>query len=358
MKLNLTKRGVVPILLASSLVGMIGITPIVSTVAGASSHANVTCKKAPAQKIGIVDLLAASPIDFLTDQATEAAANELGWKWTFNDSGYNASTANSQIIADISAGDTLIVTTSWDAADIAVGLKAAAAAKVPVVETAAGNLPAVGPGKFAAMYGENETLMGSILTNYIVKHVKNANIADLWTNANYAGVLRQNAVKSVVSHTKGATIGYTVNANLTAPQANIQAAFAADPKVNAVYLIFDDMNVAAAAELRTLHKTNVKIYGYFTEASNLALLKSHQIAALATDNLPKTGIVAVDQFLNVKVHKTMWDRNAVAKAGGLQYTVVTKPVAPFSLASTIAPFVKKWRAAGFCTYGIGTLSHQ
>ena len=358
MKLHIHKRGVVPILLASSLFATMSITVNSSTLSGATVHPKASCRKAPAEKIGIVDLLAASPIDLLTDQATEAAANELGWTWTFNDSGYVASTANADIEADVSAGDNLIVTTSWDAADISAGLAAAAAAKIPVVETAAGNLPAVGPGKFAAMYGENESTMGRILAKYIVTHVKNANIADLWTNANYAGVLRQNAIKSVVAHTKGAKIGYAVNANLTAPQANIQAAFAADPKINAVYLIFDDMNVAAAAELRTLHKTNVKIYGYFTEASNLALMKRHQIAALATDNLPKTGIVAIDQFLNVTTKHVPWDQNAVAKAGGLQYTVVTKPVAPFNLATTMAPFVKAWHAAGYCTYGLGHVTQQ
>ena len=358
MRLNIHKGGVVPILLASSLLATMAITSITSTVSGAAVHPRATCTKAPAEKIGIVDLLAASPIDFLTDQATEAAANELGWTWTFNDSGYVAATANSQIIADVAAGDNLIVTTSWDAAGISAGLDAAAKANIPVVETAAGNLPAVGPGKFAAMYGESETVMGSILAKYIVKHVKHANIAELWTNANYAGVLRHNAVKSVVAHAMGSKIGYSVNANLTAPQANIQAAFAANPKINAIYLIFDNMNVAAAAELRTLHKTNVKIYGYFTEASNLALMRSGQIAALATDNLPKTGIVAIDQFLNVTAHSAQWDQSAVANAGGLQYTVVSKPVLPFSLANTMAPFVKKWQAAGYCTYGIGTVSHQ
>lgn len=358
MRLGIHKGGLVPILLVSSLMATMSITAITSTVSGAASQPKVACKKAPAEKIGIVDLLAASPIDFLTDQATEAAANELGWTWTFNDSGYVAATANSQIIADVAAGDNLIVTTSWDAADISAGLAAAAKAHIPVVETAAGNLPAVGPGKFAAMYGENESVMGSILAKYIVTHVKHAVIADLWTNANYAGVLRQKAVRNVVAHSPGAKIGYAVNANLTAPQANIQAAFAANPKINAIYLIFDDMNVAAAAELRTLHKTKVKIYGYFTEASNLALMRSGQIAALATDNLPKTGIVAVDQFLNVTTHKAPWDQNAVAKAGGLQYKVVSKPVQPFSLNATMAPFVKKWRAEGYCTYGIGSVSHQ
>ena len=358
MKLGIHKRGVVPILLASSLVATMAITSVTSTVSGAASHPKTTCTKAPSQKIGIVDLLAASPIDFLTDQATEAAANELGWTWTFNDSGYVAATANAQILADVAAGDNLIVTTSWDAAGIAEGLAAAAKANIPVVETAAGNLPAVGAGKFAAMYGENESVMGSILAKYIVSHVRHADIAELWTNANYAGVLRHNAIQSVVANAKGAKIGYAVNANLVAPQANIQAAFAADPKINAVYLIFDNMNVAAASELRTLHKAKIKIYGYFTEASNVALMRSGQIAALATDNLPKTGIVAVDQFLNVTVNSVPWDQNAVASAGGLQYKVVTKPVQPFSLAATMAPFVKKWHSEGYCTFGLGQVTHQ
>lgn len=347
-------------LLASSMMAGVSINAFATSASASSRHANVACTKAPAKKVAIIDLLAASPIDFLTDQASEAAINELGWTYTFNDSGYVAATANADILAAVAAKVDLIITTSWDAAGISVGLAAAHSAGIPVVETAAGNLPAVGngPHQFAAMYGENETVMGQILAKYIVTHVKNANVADLWTNANYAGVLRQNAIVKVVSGSKPAKIGFSVNANLTAPQANIQAAFAADPKINSIYLIFDNMNVAAAAELRTLHKQNVKIYGYFTEASNLALMRSGQIAALATDNLPKTGIVAVDQFLNVSVRHQAWNQHAVAAAGGLQYTVVTKPINPFNLNATMAPFVKIWHAEGFCTYGIGQLTHQ
>jgi len=354
MKISNLRRKVIPALLASSLVAGGTVTAISMSVS-ASPAAAASCRQAPHKKIAIIDLLAASPIDFLTDQATEAAANELGWSYTFVDSGYNAATANAAILAAVAAHDDLIVTTSWDASAISQGLAAAAAAHIPVVETAAGNLPS---NKFAAMYNEDETIMGRILAKYIVKHVPNANIMDLWTNANYAGTLRENAVKYVFAHTPGAKIGYSVNANLTAPQANVQAALAADPTINAAYLIFDNMNVAAAAELRTLNRTNVKIYGYFTEDSNLALMRSGQIAALATDNLQKTGIVAVDQFLKVATKHVGWDKNAVAKAGGLQYTVVTNPHNRFSLTRTIAPFIKSWHSAGYCTYGIGTLSHQ
>lgn len=318
---------------------------VAGTTASGKSQGKI-CVSVPPQTIGVVDLISSSPIDLLTDQAVEQAATDLGWKYQFVNSNANATTAIQAINTFVSEHVGLIVDTSWDAGPIRSGLLAAQKAHIPVVELAAGNNPSP---LFAAMYNENETEMGKIVAQYIVDHVPNARIGDLSTNANYAGVLRQNALVSVVAATNGkAQIVDNIQANLTNPGPQVQAELAAHPNINALYVVFDDMDVAVAAELRTLHKTNVKMYGYFTEASNLALMRSGQIAALGTANLPLGGVVAIDQFLHHLKTGAAFNPNAVAAAGGLHYQVVTTPVVPFNNTQTIAPFLTKWAKEYAC----------
>ncbi len=340
-----TKRySAAAVLSAALLAAGVGV-PIATATNAAASTANTACHAAPSASVGIVDQLASAPIDLLTDQAVEQAATKLGWSYHFVDSNYNVTTALQAINSYISDKVKLIVVTSWGQDQIRAGIVAAKKAGIPVVEVGAGG---GNTNLYTAAYNENETQIASVLARYMVTHIKSAHIALLGTNAIVAGTLRDNALKAAVAGTHGkATIDYSVNANLTDPGPEVQAALAAHPDINTFFLVFDDMVVPAAAELRTLH-SNAKIYSFYTEATNLQLLKSGQIAALGTANLPLGGVVAVDQELNHLAKGTAFNPNAEALAGGLKYQVVTKPVAPFSLAHTIAPFASKWKSEGYC----------
>lgn len=323
----------------------VGFPILTTSTASVATAASSTCKAAPTASVGIVDQLASAPIDLLTDKAVEQASTDLGWSYHFVDSNYNVTTALQAINSYIQDKVSLIVITSWGQDQIRAGIIAAKKAGIPIVEVGAGG---GSTSDFTATYNENETKIGTALANYMVANIKHAHIALLGTNAIVAGTLRDNALKLAVARTKGkAAIDYSVNANLTDPGPEVQAALAAHPNINAFYLVFDDMVVPAAAELRTLH-SKAKIYSYFTEATNLQLMKSGQIAALGTANLPLGGVVAVDQELSHLVSKTAFSPTAEAQAGGLNYEVVTAPFAPFSNTQTIAPFASKWKSQGYC----------
>ena len=326
------------------LIAGVGV-PILTSSTGSVAAASTSCKKAPSASIGIVDQLASAPIDLLTDKAVEQAATDLGWSYHFVDSNYNVTTALQAINSYIQDKVKMIVVTSWGEDQIRAGIVAAKKAGIPVVEVGAGG---GNTSDYTVAYNENESEIAKVLSTYLVAHDKKAQIALLGTNVIAAGTLRDNALKAAVAVSHGsAHIDYSVNANLTDPAPDVQAALAAHPNINAFFLVFDDMVVPAAAELRTLH-SKAKIYTFYTEASNLQLLRSGQIAALGTANLPLGGVVAIDQELSHLVKKTAFSPSAEQKAGGLHYEVVTAPLAPFNNTKTIAPFAAKWKSEGCC----------
>jgi ABC-type sugar transport system substrate-binding protein len=237
----------------------------------------------------------------------------------------------------------LIIDTSIDAAPIRTALVAAKSAGIPVIELNAGNAPSP---LLTAAYAENETTMGKILADYIVQNVPNAKIGDLATNLNYAGVLRETAVKASVAASGGrAQIAADSQVDLTNPVVNTEKTLTdeltAHPDINAVYAVFDNMAVAAASALHTKN-SNAKLYTYFTSDSNLNLMRNHKLAAVADANLPFGAVIAYDQFLKHIKTGSAFDPNALQKAGGLSYRVVTSPSEVFTNTGTLAPYLAKW----------------
>jgi ABC-type sugar transport system substrate-binding protein len=303
----------------------------------------------PKKKVGVVDLIAQSPIDFKTDQMALQAAKSLGWSTHFIDAGGDVNKAQQAVQSFVNEHVDLIIDTSVDAAPIRQGLQAAKAANIPVVELAAGNAPSP---LLTAAYAENEATMGKILADHIVKTVPNARIADLSTNLNFAGVERENAVKASVAASGGkAKIVADQQVDLTNPVVNttktLTDMLTAHPEINAVYAVFDNMAVAAANAIRT-KGSKAKLYTYFTSDSNLKLMRNGQVAALADDNLPFGAVIAIDQFLKHVKSGAAFDPNALQTAGGLQYRVVTSPNEVFTNTATLAPYLKKWASEYHC----------
>lgn len=318
-----------------------------SGAAGSGSSTQTTASGvkicAPKKTVGIVDLIAESPIDFKTDQGAQLAATDLGWKYNFVDAAGDVTKAETAIQGFVNQHVDLIIDTSVDSAPIRVGLQAAKAAGIPVVELAAGNTPSP---LFTAMYNENETTMGKILAQYIVDHVPSAQIGDLSTNLNYAGVLRENAVKAVVAASGGkAKIAQDQQVDLTNPVVNttktLTDELTAAPNINAVYAVFDNMAAAAAS---VIHQKGgkAKLFTYFTSPSNLSLMKNGEIAAVADANLPFGAVIAFDQYLKHLKTGAAFDPNALQTAGGLSYRVVTSPNEVFTNTTTIAPYLTQW----------------
>ena len=323
------------------------------TTARQIARANGVCT--PKMKVGVVDLIAQSPIDFKTSMMAVATAKKLGWDVQFVDAAGDPAKAQVAIQSFVTQKYDLIINTSVDAAPIRSALQAAKAANIPVFETAAGNKSS---DLFAGMYNEDETTMGRILMEYIVKTVPNAKVSNLTTRLNYAGLLRDNAIRKVVAATGGkAEIVASTEVDLTNAVVNttkiVTDHITAHPDVNAVYAVFDNMAAAAINAVRAKGST-AGVYSYFSTAANLKFLRSKSLLkAVADANLPLGAVVAFDQFLKWKINKTPIDRNALKKLGGMTYKIVDQANVPatgevFSNVRTLAPFWAKWQKAYPC----------
>jgi ABC-type sugar transport system substrate-binding protein len=311
-----------------------------STASAAASTGKVCAKK---ETVGIVDLIAESPIDAKSDAMAELASKDLGWTYHFIDAAGDPNKMEQAVQSFVNEHVNLIIDVSIDAAPIRVGLQAAKAAHIPVFEVNSGNQPS---SLLNAAYAENETEMGKILADYIVKTVPSAQIGDLATNLSYAGILRENAVKASVAASGGkAHIAADEQVDLTNPVVNTEKTLTDEltghPNINAVYAVYDNMAVAAASAIRT-KQSKAKLYTYFTSASNLNLMRKGEIAAVADANLPFGVVVGIDQFLKYAKSGTAFDPNALHKAGGLTYRIVTSPQEVFTNQGTLAPYLAKW----------------
>ena len=304
-------------------------------------------------KVGVVDLIAQSPIDNKTSQMAVQTAKALGWSVQFVDAAGDPAKGQAAIQSFVDQKYDLIFNTSIDAAPIRSALQAAKKAGIPVFETAAGNAPS---DLFAGMYNEDETTMGRILMEYIVKTVPNAKISDLTTRLNRAGLLRDNAIRAVVKANPSAKILAATEVDLTNAVVNttkiVTDHLTAHPDINAVYAVFDNMAAAAINAVRA-KGSKAGVYSYFTTAANLKFLRSKGLLkAVADANLPLGAVVGFDQFLAWKVNKTPIDKNALAKIGGMTYKIIDQDNVPvtgevFSNAGTLAPYLAKWKK----TYG-------
>ena len=340
---------------AIALVAGLAATTTVSagTTARQIVHAGGVCT--PKMKVGVVDLIAQSPIDFKTSMMAVATGKKLGWDVQFVDAAGDPAKAQIAIQSFVTQKYDLIINTSVDAAPIRSALQAAKAANIPVFETAAGNKAS---DLFAGMYNEDETTMGKILMDYIVKTVPNAKVSNLTTRLNYAGLLRDNAIRKVVAATGGkAQIAASTEVDLTNAVVNttkiVTDHLTAHPDINAVYAVFDNMAAAAINAVRAKGST-AGVYSYFSTAANLKFLRSKSLLkAVADANLPLGAVVAFDQFLNWKINKVAIDRDALKKMGGMTYKIVDQANVPatgevFSNNGTLAPFWAKWQKAYHC----------
>jgi ABC-type sugar transport system substrate-binding protein len=340
------------------VIGLAGTAMILAaTTASGSSTTSATSGRdakicIPKRTVGQGDIIAQSPIDFKSDQMGKLIAQKLGWTYKFSDAAGDPTKLNKIYQGFVTQKVDVIINTSGDASPIRSALLAAKRANIPVFEVNSGNQ--ISPLQ-AGQYAEDETTMGKILAQYIVKTVKNARISDLTTKLTYAGGLRETALRKVVAGSGGkAKIVAANEVDLTNPVVNttkiVTDHLTAHPDINAVFAVFDNMAAAAIQAVRSKGKAgSVGVYTYFTTPANLKYLRTNTpLKAVADANLPFGVVIAYDQFIQHEFKKKAIDKNALQKAGGLSYRIVDRKSVPktgevFSNAKTLAPYLKKWQ---------------
>jgi len=339
------------------IVGLAGAAIVAATTASGSSTKQAKSARAdariciPKRSVGQGDIIAQSPIDFKSDQMGKLIAQKLGWSYKFSDAAGDPTKLNKIYQGYVLQKVDMIMNTSGDASPIRSDLLAAKRSKIPVFEVNSGNQIS---SLQTAQYAEDETTMGKILAQYIVKTVKNARISDLTTKLTFAGGLREKALRKVVAASGGkAKIVAANEVDLTNPVVNttkiVTDHLTGHPDINAVFAVFDNMAAASIQAVRSKGKAgSVGVYTYFTTPANLKYLRTNTpLKAVADANLPFGVVVAYDQYIQSEFKHKKVDKNALQKAGGLSYRIVDRQNVPksgevFSNAKTLAPYLKKW----------------
>src|SRR6266498_2194119 len=103
--------------------------------AGAHSTAAVKRIKLPKETIGVMGPVDAAEVIKLVNDATVQAAKTLGWKTIRVDPGGDPAKMASGMTSLVNAHVNAIVLTTMEPSTIASGLRAAARAKIPVIDT-------------------------------------------------------------------------------------------------------------------------------------------------------------------------------------------------------------------------------
>lgn len=301
--------------------------------------------------VGYVDIFAASPIETAMKELSDAAVKSVGWDMKFVDAAGDFTKMQQAIQSFVNQKVDYIIVASADAAPIRQGLQAAKAANIPVVEIGGGNLDP--QNLFTATYNEDEKQLGKMLAEHIVETVPDAKIADLATTLNHSGQARGEGLKEAVDGSGGSA---EIAASQQVDSANVVPSttktltdmLTANPDINAIYATFDSMATAAANAART-KGSDAKVYTTFATPPNLEMIEKGQLAAVIDANLAITPAVAFDQFLNHAQNGAEFDPDAVEKAGGLGYRIVTSPDQTYDVNETFAPFLEKWAKAYPCS---------
>ena len=301
----------------------------------------------------MLDIVRSSPISAVSEDAIQQAARALGWKVIAVDAKGDPNVSAQAIQNFVNQKVDGIITLTVEAAPIRAGLTQAKAQGIPTCQSLGQTTPSP---LWSAQYEEDESKLANTLADYIVKTVPSAKVADLKQSLNLVGHRREAAVESTFNGSPSAKIVATTEPSLGDPgtaQKAVADVLNAHPETNVVYATMDAWGDPSNAAIKAAH-SNAKVYSFYSSPSNVAnLQKNTPYQAVVDDNIQKTALVCLDQILQHLQKGVPMDPNALQKAGGLTYNIVSrqnvnklvKPGAPdqFTNDSQLAPFLAKWK---------------
>jgi len=206
-------------------------------------------------------------------------AKSIGCKVTVDDAQGSVNQAASDITNLVQSGATAIAVSVFPSSALASGIASAAAKGVPVANWGGGLATGV---PIAADVGLGDGIAKRVVADMGGKGA----LLDLGYRP---GLPCQEREKSLLAAVKGTSINVTqqqitIPGQVTSANAATTAWAAAHPAGSgplAVWACFDDPATGAAAALRSLGRTDVKVYGLNGTAAALALVKSGGITATA-----------------------------------------------------------------------------
>jgi ABC-type sugar transport system substrate-binding protein len=302
--------------------------------------------------IGVVDIIAQSPIDRAMDDAMIEAGKQIGWDVKISDAGGNPQNVVQMMQAFVTQRVDAIILISVEANLVRNQIRAAKAANIPVIEIGAGVRPSE---LWDAQFGEDETRITEVLADYIFEHDPDAKIANLTVTAISNGLVRDTALKNAVKEQGNAEIVASAPVDLTNPVVSTENAVAAmltaNPDTSAVHSVYDNF-LQATIKTITNKRNDAKAYSYFTAPDTVKALRGDTpLQAVADVDLATTGMIAFDQLVAHFESDAAIDRNA-GEAHQLQYVIVSKENVEkllgdkpslFPTEEVVEPFVTRWK---------------
>jgi ABC-type sugar transport system substrate-binding protein len=329
---------------------------IAVSVSSGGSLAQTATVKIPKKTICYVEPAAVDEVTNRNVSQMKASVKRLGWTLKFTNALGDFSVVNKAIQSCVNSKVDAIITGSTDAALVRAPLTAAKKAGIPAIVIGGG--VAKDP-LYVAQYTENEKLMSTLLTKFMVKDLGGSgDIAAINISQLTSGSDRKVARDAVLKGT-GIKVVAQQDGDLADPIKGTQTIAAnmitANPDLKAFWLVYDYMSGPTVTALQNAGLNGkVKIYTWFAGPDNVARLRdsSTGLRALVEDSFDKTALVALDQLANHFVNKKPIDPKALVK-NPLKYAVVTTANAPapgklmFPLPQNAKPFWAKWAKGKF-----------
>jgi ABC-type sugar transport system substrate-binding protein len=338
-----TPRFVVAALVSLAVVATVAVTA--SGSGGRSARPAVAGKvKLPMKTIGVMGPVDAAEVIRLGTSASDLAAKTLGWKTIHvdpnGDPAKMASGMNSLVNAHVDA----IVLTVIEPATIQAGLRAAAKAKIPVIETLAGvhSSPLVAATYWTPAVAENNQLIA-----HMEKSVpRGAKVAAIYLPQFYNALVAQQLFQKSAKQ-QGWDVVASHDADLTNLVPDVQKAVGdiirANPDLDAIWGCCDFVVAAAVPAIQQSGK-KIKLYSLHGVPSSIQFVKTG-LADVQIADYQKGSFIAMDalaaHFANgTPIPKTTPSRFA------FKSTIVTKARAaagyPYPTSKMLAAFKARW----------------
>jgi ribose transport system substrate-binding protein len=330
-----------------------GATATASAATPAAQSAGPVVEK---KTIGYVTIFG-DPVQLRFARVFQAAAKAVGWKVIFQDARGQPAQALRIMQNFVNQKVDAIVSSSVETSYVKSALADAKAKGIPVIATGAtigGNLKS-----WTAVYVESEQGLSTALAKYVVAQSPpggKSHLGIIWNNEYLPGTLRYRFFQKALASSKyKATQQHTVSATdpTQGSQNAASAMLSADPQISAILAIFDWMAPPAITAIHAAGRTDVSVYSYYADNTNLPLLEqaNSPLKAVVDGNVEEVCAVALDQLLRHFVLGKPFAPNA-ASAIKFKYTVYTKANAPkfsksylgpVSVSSVVSPWLAKWK---------------
>jgi ABC-type sugar transport system substrate-binding protein len=311
---------------------------------GSAASADVKRIKLPKKTIGIMGPVDAAEVIKLVNDAAEKAAKTLGWKTIRVDPGGDPAKMAAGMTSLVNAHVNAIVLTTMEPATIASGLRSAARAKIPVIDT---HTKTQSSKYFAGEYFLPPTKEFNLLLARMKKGLpRGSKIATInlpqFLNAKIAG----NQIKSAAT-AQGWRIVASHDADLQNLVPDVQKAtgdiLRANPDLKAVWGCCDFAPAGAVPAIRLARK-NVKVYALHGVPSTIPFAKAGS-AVVEMASYQQGAIAAID-LLAAHFARGAKIPKHLPKGMAYQMKIVDKSNAgkgfPYPTNKLLAPFKKKW----------------